>query len=474
MNRQLVVLGGAAAASVLWLLACSDNPSEPENRPPVLREIIVQPTSVVPGGQAQVTALANDPDNLPLTYRWSATAGTFEDPGVDPAVWTAPDSSGTFWIRLEVSDGTYTASDSTTVMVGRGYIYVQSEIPGTGISFNGSFPIDTTPHLFGPLPRGTYSVAVETNIWRYEPSRTTVELADGDSVTVDFILPDPIPENPSLGRTDVVEIGGIAFLASGTGFLYGARTNTSTGIFNAALNPATGGANGVLLVEGANVNEPIAVSADGGRLYFVNAGDSLMTARILDFQQDGIVDSLWDLQAMKEDRAFGPAVSKWDEVAYSVTPSPDPSAVPLLRTYLDSTFVRLASSTPGRLPSWDPAGTKDDSYITYENDGVIRYSYLPKDEAPSGGIVTDVGFNTAPAWGPWGPRHIAVLRGTSESDLSELWLVLRTSPQSAMLLSGLLDPRFISWSPVQRSLLFTTNPPGLGPTVTLLYNLPVP
>jgi hypothetical protein len=457
-----------------WLGACSeDTPTGNGNRPPNLVAVVVQPNTLVPGGQARVTALANDPDNLPLTYRWSATAGTFADPGVDPTTWTAPDSTGEFWIHLEVSDGEFTVRDSASVTVGAAKLLVRSEIPGAGISLNDGFPIETTPHQFDPLPPGFYKVRLETNLWRYDPPEVQLDLADGDSVTVEFTLADPGWQVLDLGRSDLVEVGGVCFLASGTGILYAARTTTGTGLFNADIDPATGGPNGVLIAPDVLVTEPVAITADGTRVFFVSAQDSLMTARILDFTQDGIVDSVWDFRAVKEDGAFGPAVSTGNEVAYSTSPSTDPPTTLLLKgQFMDSVLVNttLASNTFGRLPSWEPG----EPYLAYEWGGVIWWYTFDPYQVTRGGIVTDDGYNTAPAWSPWGPRHIAVLHGISGGTLTDLRLVLRGSPQFTVLAEGLLDPRFVAWSSVQKSLVLSQNPPGSGPTVWRLFNLPVP
>jgi len=324
----------------------------------------------------------------------------------------------------------------------------------------------------GSLSEGTWDVAVSHPSCDPDTVYGVVVQA-GQATTVDFTLADPLWQVLNLGRSDLVEVGGVCFLASGTGILYAARTTSGTGLFNADIDPATGGPNGILIAPDVLVNEPVAVTADGTRVFFVSDQDSLMTARILDFTQDGIVDSVWDFRAVKRDGAFGPAVSTGDEVAYSTSPSTDPPASPLFRSqFVDSVFVdqMLASNTFGRLPSWEPG----EPYIAYEWDGVIRWYTLDPFPVPRGGIVTDDGYNTAPAWGPWGPHHIAVLHGITEGALTDLRLVLHGSPQFTVLAEGLLDPRFVAWSSVQKSLILSLNPPGSGPTVWRLFNLPVP
>jgi hypothetical protein len=182
------------------------------------------------------------------------------------------------------------------------------------------------------------------------------------------------------------------------------------------------------------------------------------------------VDSVWDVRNLETIAAFGPSVSFTDDVAYSTAPSSDPPVSPLFRSqFVDSMLVgrSLASSTLGRLPSWEPGGSR----IAYEWDGTI-YSY-----STAGGVrdtVTADGYNTVPAWGPLGPRPIAVVHGDSEANLTAIRIVYRGSTEYTTVASGLLDPRFLTWSPLQRALIYSVNPPGSGPAAWLLFNLPVP
>ncbi len=103
-------------------------PKPPEEKPPEVipphRNPTVKaqcdPCTVDVGKSSTVTANAQSPDNLPLTYKWSAPTGTFANPASRQTIWTAPDQEGPVPITVAVDDGQGgTASDTVTVQVVR-------------------------------------------------------------------------------------------------------------------------------------------------------------------------------------------------------------------------------------------------------------------------------------------------------------------------------------------------------------------
>jgi hypothetical protein len=77
-----------------------------------------EPCTVEAGRTATVTADARDPDGDTLTYRWTAPAGTLQQPADRQTLWTAPQQEGPVQITVTVNDGKGgTASASTTIQV---------------------------------------------------------------------------------------------------------------------------------------------------------------------------------------------------------------------------------------------------------------------------------------------------------------------------------------------------------------------
>ncbi len=67
-------------------------------------EAAAAPDSVAPGGQARLTANASDADGGPLTYAWSAPAGTFDATDAASVTWTAPSAPAIVDIVVTVTD----------------------------------------------------------------------------------------------------------------------------------------------------------------------------------------------------------------------------------------------------------------------------------------------------------------------------------------------------------------------------------
>ncbi len=60
---------------------------------------------VKPGERIALTATAYDPDGDRLSLRWSAAAGTFNNPAGARTYWTAPAAGGAVTITFRADDG---------------------------------------------------------------------------------------------------------------------------------------------------------------------------------------------------------------------------------------------------------------------------------------------------------------------------------------------------------------------------------
>jgi outer membrane protein OmpA-like peptidoglycan-associated protein len=87
------------------------------NRPPTVTARC-EPCTVEVGKASTVTADATDPDGDPLTYRWSAPAGTLTSPTDRVTPWTAPMQPGPVQLTVQVDDGRGgNASANVTIQV---------------------------------------------------------------------------------------------------------------------------------------------------------------------------------------------------------------------------------------------------------------------------------------------------------------------------------------------------------------------
>lgn len=95
-------------------------PAPPPNRAPTVT-VSCNPCSVEPGQTSNLAAIGTDPDGDPLTYRWTAPQGTFNNPNAGNTVWTAPNQEGNVPVTVTAQDtrgGTATGS-ATLQVVGR-------------------------------------------------------------------------------------------------------------------------------------------------------------------------------------------------------------------------------------------------------------------------------------------------------------------------------------------------------------------
>ena len=157
----------AAAVALVLAAGCGDGgPTAPTTRSPTVTASC-NPCEVFVGGESILRTDASDPDGDRLTYRWTATAGTFphDPPDRSQEWWQAPDQPGQALIRVTVTDGRGgSASDTVTIQVSalptrpvdprfedqfwKELVFNQHEEPGT-IGRQVSWMLETTsPNIY--------------------------------------------------------------------------------------------------------------------------------------------------------------------------------------------------------------------------------------------------------------------------------------------------------------------------------------
>jgi hypothetical protein len=187
---------------------CSPNKSEVSENSPVIDTIIIDPTFILPGGEVQLTAVASDPDNRPLTYHWETypRAGLFSDTLSSTTTFIVSnrlESGMSVKITVEVNNGEITASKDRWIVIDSGntisghVYYPKSKIPVSDVIVSAFTRIDTTDengfYALKNIPNGDYLLKASRNEFsNYETSlslagSTTEDIyLDGDSLIADL------------------------------------------------------------------------------------------------------------------------------------------------------------------------------------------------------------------------------------------------------------------------------------------------
>ncbi len=99
-KRCLVIMVIMAAAVLLLAPSCATS----TNSQPIITSLEAEAEWTVPLGSLQVTCTASDPDGDELSYNWAASGGEINGEG-DTAIWTAPNSEGSYNVTVTVTDG---------------------------------------------------------------------------------------------------------------------------------------------------------------------------------------------------------------------------------------------------------------------------------------------------------------------------------------------------------------------------------
>ena len=138
------------------------------NQAPRISEIQKSVAYVPTNGTVQLTCLATDANNDPLTYAWSANGGTFNSTTNKTTTWTAPNTEGVFTITVQATDNSNLSAQSTTTILVKnfnmsiGKLIAYYPFSGTADDASGNqlhgqgFGVAFVPDRFGVANRAGY------------------------------------------------------------------------------------------------------------------------------------------------------------------------------------------------------------------------------------------------------------------------------------------------------------------------------
>lgn len=174
--RVLTFISLIFLGTILLLMNCSEEVAGPQNSPPAVDSIIVDPDAISPGGEVVLTALISDPDGDSVTYRWSTypNAAKFSDTLAQICTLTVSTflEGGMFLkVTLDVSDGKNSTSTDIWIPIVAGedvsgHLYFANTLiplPNTEVSIGRL--ADTTSfngdYLIRHVPPGTRTIEVK-------------------------------------------------------------------------------------------------------------------------------------------------------------------------------------------------------------------------------------------------------------------------------------------------------------------------
>lgn len=459
--------------AALWPAGCGDSGSGggPETGPPVVQRIVAVPPVVPRGGSAQLTALASDPDGDTLSYAWSAAAGSFTEQTRARIRWSAPAAAGVYRVSVVVSDRDGSDSADLDITVGSGSIRVTSDPPGASVYLNAVLQNGTTPIVYNGLPAGDYNVQLASSYFRYVPLDVGVTIADGETADAAFELPAAREEVVDTGPGAMDEIGGLSYTSGGIGIVYRARVGGTVTLRSASLVPTHLGTNGVVLHEGGNLEEPIAVRVipfDHAEVAFVTS-DDIHIGRLVDVNFDGLMERLDNLKRLSgtAGSTFAPAWNpEGTKLVFGIQPSTPPNGMDLLlEGDYDSVRVmqlRRVSARGGNSPAYGGRGQ-----VYFESSGELYEAFVdPFDPVVPTKITNTGGFAFAPAVSPNG-KYVAYVDSRGRIYLYVPDLDVTT------LLKGDAATHRVAWSPDGRELILGDNRGPGQARVLLIGDMPI-
>lgn len=82
----------------------SGDGGSPGNRNPIIQSLTADPAAIDVGSSSTITVVATDPDNQPLTYRWSASTGDIIGEGASVRFSASFCCRGPNYVEVTVKD----------------------------------------------------------------------------------------------------------------------------------------------------------------------------------------------------------------------------------------------------------------------------------------------------------------------------------------------------------------------------------
>jgi hypothetical protein len=219
----IAITKGQTVAVVLVLQRHQESPPF-TNTAPFIDSLVVSSSTVEPSATVSLNAVAHDEDtNDTLTYKWTASAGTFAASNSSAPIWTAPATPGRYELTLTVSDGRGGSRSVTLSIDVRSY--AASGSARVDISFNA-----------GPQVARVTATPTRLNVGGSTSLEVSASDGDGDSLSYKWshgggectgVFNNPQAQNPLWTAPSVAPAGGrctlVVTVSDGRG-----GTNTGT------------------------------------------------------------------------------------------------------------------------------------------------------------------------------------------------------------------------------------------------------
>ncbi len=175
------------------ILACGgcggkDGGTKPDNQPPAINGVLLEPRRVAPGDTVTAVAIAGDPEGVPLTFLWRVSSGVMLDSLSSEARWVAPASAATCSLTVLASDDAHQSSFMSVVPVGIGTLIIESYPQGAAVYIDSEPTAYVTPVTISPAAAGSYSIRVERGSFSYYPISRSVLVTHGNTTKTMFGL----------------------------------------------------------------------------------------------------------------------------------------------------------------------------------------------------------------------------------------------------------------------------------------------